>query len=105
MAAESNRIGLGSCPVCASPKAHYTVSKKQLVCVTCNSCNFQGFARSDRSDELLRAKIIPAQPPESVSPPTPVAAAVQAGRQPEPEPVAQPVIHAPKPKARSFMSW
>lgn len=104
MADESNRIGLGSCPVCKSPKAHYTVTKKQLACVTCNTCNFQGFSRSDRSDELLRALIIPATPPADVSPPTPVAAVVQASRAPAPEPVAEPQIHTP-PKRRSLMSW
>ncbi len=102
--AESNRIGLGSCPVCKSPKAHFTLTKKQLTCVTCNACNFQGFCRSDRSDELLRANIIPAAPPAEVSLPTPVAAVVQAGREPIPEPVAEPQIHTP-PKRRSLMSW
>ena len=81
---ESTRIGMGTCPVCASPKSHYTLSKKGLVCVTCNACNFQGFARSERSDEILRAKIKPATPPESVSPPTPVANAVQAATEPAP---------------------
>lgn len=84
--AESSRIGLGSCPVCKSPKAHYTLSKKNLVCVTCNACNFQGFARSDRSDEILRQNIVPA----AVSELTPVAAAVQQTRQPDPEPAPTP---------------
>lgn len=61
---DTQKIGAGVCPVCASHKAQFSVTKKQLVCVTCNACNFQGFARSDRSDELLRAKIkaAPVQP-------------------------------------------
>jgi len=94
---ESTRIGPGSCPVCASPKAHYTLSKKGLVCVTCNSCNFQGFARSERSDEILRAKIKPAAA-ETVANPDPVPAAV---------PVA-PGATKPPPeteKRRSLLSW
>lgn len=99
MAAESARIGLGSCPVCASPKAHYTLSKKGLVCVTCNSCNFQGFARSERSDEILRGHI---KPPESVSPVAPVAAAAA-------EVVNTPPTVTKKPEAPerrgSLMSW
>lgn len=94
--AESTRIGLGSCPVCASPKAHYTLSKKGLVCVTCNGCNFQGFARSERSDEILRAKIKPtAADPVANPDPAPVAVAVvpSATKPPETE------------KRRSLLSW
>lgn len=101
MAAESARIGLGSCPVCASPKAHYTLSKKGLVCVTCNSCNFQGFARSERSDEILRGHIKPGAAP---------------GADPEPAQALDPADEAdqlpvptetkPQPQRRgSFMSW
>lgn len=96
MAAESARIGLGSCPVCASPKAHYTLSKKGLVCVTCNSCNFQGFARSERSDEILRGHI---KPPESVSAPTPVAAAAAETTEPVTEKTE------PAQQRKSFLSW
>lgn len=54
---ESKTIGAGRCPCCGSLKARFTVSKSQLAVVTCNACNFQGFSRSDRSDELLRANI------------------------------------------------
>lgn len=90
---ESTRIGLGSCPVCASPKAHYTLSKKGLVCVTCNGCNFQGFARSERSDEILRAKIKPAA--ETVAEPVlePAAEADQIPVPPTP------------PRRRSLLEW
>lgn len=95
---DSNRIGLGSCPLCTSPKAHYTLSKKGLVCVTCNSCNFQGFARSERSDEILRGNIKPSTPPAEVSQLTPVAAAVD-------EVAADPPPVTEKPKRGSLMSW
>jgi hypothetical protein len=51
-------IGTGRCPIgCGSHKARYTVSKSLLAVGTCNTCNTQVFARSDRSDEVLRANI------------------------------------------------
>jgi hypothetical protein len=62
MAAEENLIGKGTCPVCGSEKARFTISKKQLACMTCNACNCQIFARSDFSDEKLRACVRPAAP-------------------------------------------
>lgn len=64
---ETQKIGTGVCPVCTSNKAQFTVTKKQLVCMTCNACNCQIFSRSDRSDELLRARIkaAPVQPDTS----------------------------------------
>jgi hypothetical protein len=56
-------IGVGRCPIgCGSTKARYTLSRKQLAVGTCNACNTQVFARSDRSDEVLRANIIKADP-------------------------------------------
>ncbi len=98
--AESNRIGTGRCPVCASGKAHYTLSKKGLVCVTCNGCNFQGFARSERSDELLRANIAPAAAeaaPAEATPPAATAAPAAKVDQVETPPPAE------KPRRSSFM--
>lgn len=99
---ESTRIGLGSCPVCASPKAHYTLSKKGLVCVTCNGCNFQGFARSERSDEILRAHIKPEAAPGADPVPDPAPApvlnpAAEADQNPAPPPKPQP--------RKSLLSW
>lgn len=82
-------IGQGACPVCRSPKARYSVSSKQLAVVTCNACNFQGFARSDRSDEILRQNIAPATPPADPVPPAPAP-----GDPPAPAPEPEP----PKPK-------
>ena len=69
-------IGAGRCPIgCGSTKARYTVSAKQLAVGTCNACNCQVFARSDRSDELLRANIIKSDPapadPAPAQPPAP----------------------------------
>lgn len=55
--ASAQQIGRGSCPVCEHDKARFAVSVKNLVCMTCDSCNTQVFARSDRSDELLRKRI------------------------------------------------
>lgn len=96
--AEDNRIGSGRCPVCHSDKARFTVTKKQLACVTCNGCNFQGFARSDRSDELLRKHIKAEAAPEP-SPPTPAPPAPT----PEPAPAPSPAP-APAAKAGGLMS-
>lgn len=60
-------IGVGRCPIgCGSHKARYTLSAKSLAVATCNACNCQVFARSDRSDETLRGNIAPAVTPEPV---------------------------------------
>lgn len=66
---ESVKLGQGTCPVCRSPKARYTLSAKGLAVITCNGCNFQGFARSERSDELLR-DLIPKAPAPAADPVT-----------------------------------
>ena len=57
-AARDNEIGRCRCPVCSSDRARLRVSAKQLAYITCDSCNLQAFARSDRSDEKLRALLI-----------------------------------------------
>lgn len=67
MAAE--QIGKARCPLCASEKATLSLSKKGLACLTCMGCSCQIFARSERSDEKLRALAIGAKPPEA--PPAP----------------------------------
>lgn len=97
---ESVKLGTGRCPVCGSVKARYTLSAKQLAVITCNACNFQGFARSEHSDEKLRALITPeaapAPPPDPAADPSPA---------PTPAPVpAPPPPPAPAPR-RSFMQW
>ncbi len=106
----ATRIGLGRCPVCASPKAHFTLSKKGLVCVTCNGCNFQGFARSERSDEILRGHIgkddqVAAPPPAPAAAPAPVARIETRPSSPgEPAPTPAPARSSTEGR-RSFMSW
>lgn len=78
-------IGTGRCPIgCGSHKARYTLSAKNLAVGTCNACNCQVFARSDRSDELLRANIITDKPAPAPSDPTPAPA-------PQADPPADPV--------------
>lgn len=94
---DANRIGPGRCPVCASPKARYTLSKNGLCVVTCNACNFQGFARSERSDSLLRELIASEAPP-----PVPPAKDPPTGPGSPPLP---PPIPTPQPERRSFMTW
>lgn len=90
MAAET--IGRCRCPVCASDKARLSLAKSGLPVVTCNACNFQGFARSDNSDRQLRALLLP-----TAGLPAPAAAPAPA----EPPPPAAP---AAPPAPRGF-SW
>jgi hypothetical protein len=72
----AEKIGRCRCPVCKSDRASLTLAKSRLSVLTCNGCNFQGFARSDKSDELLRARLIPegspAPEPVRETPPVPV---------------------------------
>jgi len=91
MAAE--KIGLARCPVCKSGGASVSLSKKLLVCMTCNACNLQIFARSGRSDELLRACITA---PPTASPQT---APEAAKPEPAPTPSIAPVAPAVAPPA------
>ena len=87
MAAEL--IGRCKCPLCHSDKARLTLAKSQLAVITCNGCNFQGFARSDRSDELLRARVVADAPPAQDPAPPP----------PAPAPAATPIATPPAPVA------
>lgn len=96
---ESVKLGQGTCPVCRSPKARFTLSGKGLCVITCNGCNFQGFARSERSDELLRdlipkAAADPAPGADPAPPPAPAPA----------DPPAAPPPPQPQPR-KSFLSW
>lgn len=56
MAAEL--IGPARCPVCSGDKARLSLAKSKLTVLTCNGCNLQVFARSDRSDEKLRLLLL-----------------------------------------------
>lgn len=83
----AERIGAATCPLCKA-EALASVMKTKRVCLTCNRCKFQGFARGDRSDELLRAFIVGALPPD---PPAPApAAAPAAAPAPVPAPARSP---------------
>jgi hypothetical protein len=88
MANTENFIGQGVCPVCGSVKARFTVSKKQLACMACNTCNSQIFARSDYSDEKLRACIRTASPTAVVDTPPPARSAPPLAAPPDPAPSA-----------------
>lgn len=105
MAAEL--IGRCRCPVCSSDKARLSLAKSRLVVITCNGCNFQGFARSDRSDEKLRALLIaepkePQQEPQAATP-APAPAAPPA---PAPKPNTTPSTQADaKPAAWGAFPW
>ena len=81
-------IGRCSCPVCGSDKASLRLSAKQLSYVHCNTCHFQGFARSDHSDGKLRALLI-------AEPIAPAPAALD----------AKPAAPAPTPAAPKRASW
>lgn len=52
-------IGRMKCPICSSKRARVSVSTKGRCCITCNACHFQGFARSDYSDTLIRSVMTP----------------------------------------------
>lgn len=97
---ESVRLGTGRCPVCGSIKARFTLSAKQLAVITCNACNFQGFARSEHSDEKLRALISPE--PSAAPAPAPVADPPAAAPAPTPAPQPEPATTGGR---RSLMSW
>lgn len=81
-------IGNCSCPLCGNNKARVKLSKAQLAVLTCNSCNCQLFARSDRSDELVRKLIKIEQPP---APPA---------AKPDDEPAPKPAKEKPADKTR-----
>lgn len=79
----ADRIGPATCPVCKA-EALASAMKTGRVCITCNRCKAQLFARGDRSDELLRAYIVGALPADPPAPgpapaPAPAPAAKPAG--------------------------
>lgn len=95
--AAEREIGRCVCPVCRSDRAHLRVSSKGLAYVVCNTCQVQAFARSDRSDELLRAM----HRPDAAAP----AAAPAASPAPAPaaEPTPTPTPDAPKARAWGWL--
>lgn len=85
--AASTPKGRGRCPVCDSPRARFGITARGLLCVTCDACNCQVFARSERSDDLLQARI-------AAEPAAPAAAPAAA---PMPAPVPAPAVAAKRP--------
>ena len=88
MATARIELGRCRCPVCRNDKARLRVSEgKQLAYIHCNACNVQVFARSDRSDELLRGMHIAEAAAAAPSPaPSPVVVPSVAEEKPTPTP-------------------
>lgn len=86
-------LGQCSCPVCSSDRASARLSAKGLAYVVCDACNSQVFARSGKSDQLLRDRIKAQSKPADPAP-NPVPAA-------DPTPAPQPA--PPEPARKS--SW
>lgn len=49
-------LGHAACPLCGG-QSRVTLSKNKLPVLTCSHCGIQLFARSERSDELIRDRI------------------------------------------------
>lgn len=97
-AARENEIGRARCPICSTDRARLRVSGKSLAYICCDTCNVQVFARSDRSDEKLRALHIKEAAPADERPPVPTVTVPSAG----PVPVIVPrQVTAPK----AAMGW
>lgn len=86
MAAEI--IGACRCPLCGG-KARLSLSRNLLPVLTCNGCQIQLFARSDRSDQLCRALLVkaPAEPAAAPAPTPAPSAAPAPSIPPAPAPV------------------
>lgn len=83
----AERIGAATCPLCRG-EALASVMKTKRVCLTCNRCKVQVFARGDRSDELVRGYIVGALPAEPA--PNPLAKPIELQPAPAPAPAAAP---------------
>lgn len=81
-------VGPARCPLCGGT-ARLSVAKSQLGVLTMNCCNAQLFARSDRSDALLRGLVLPPEAPVPAPAPAPAADATEpAGTPVRTEPAA-----------------
>ena len=103
MAAEL--IGVARCPLCGG-RARLSLAKTNLPVMTMNCCNAQLFARSDRSDLLMRGllhapgEVAPEPVATPASAPAPIVTPVRA-ETPEP-------VRTEKPRATLFgglMQW
>lgn len=108
----SDLIGMARCPLCGG-RARLGLAKNQLPVMTMNCCNAQLFARSDRSDSLLRGMLLPADDtPEPKKPaPAPLAAVpttVQAPTVTPVRPAPPESVRTGEPKAENvfgLMKW
>jgi hypothetical protein len=83
------------------------LSKKDLACMTCDSCNCQLFARSGRSDELLRARINKTAQEPAKAPEAPIPSPLPEKTRPAAA-IAAPAPVAPDPKPQrgfGLMKW
>jgi hypothetical protein len=105
-------IGPATCPLCRG-RSRVSLSSKGLPVLTCNGCNIQLFARSDRSDDLVRALLLPADTPAPAPAPEPKPVETRkpvSAPTPSPKPVAPavaPVAPPAGPKKSGFglQSW
>lgn len=100
-------IGACRCPICGKT-ASLRLSNKQLAYILADCCNAQIFARSDKSDRLLRdmhipdgGPALPAPEPAPAPSPTPTPKPAPAAK-PAPEPAPQPEPPAP---SKGGMGW
>lgn len=102
MAAEL--IGLAECwnPKCRSKRARVSLSKSVLPVMTCNACNFQGFARGDLSDEGMRGSIVARAP---AADPAPAQPALLPPAPPPAAPAAAPVPKKPEAPPPKRAGW
>lgn len=111
----SEVIGPARCPLCGGT-ARLSLAKTKLTVMTMNCCNAQLFARSDRSDALMRELLLP--PEAAADPVRPPAPAPQPpartenppapAPQPAPEPVRtgnKPPAPAPAPAFGGLLKW
>lgn len=90
--AVKNKIGNCTCPLCRGVAEVGLSEKSQLVYLVCNCCNIQLFARSGRSDDMVRQLLLPPKAdPAPVADVKPSAPATPKPVQTEPEaPAVQP---------------
>jgi hypothetical protein len=56
-------LGTCTCPNCGYDKAQVREDSRGFAYIKCDECDYQGFARSRRGDEKMRAKLAPASSP------------------------------------------
>lgn len=96
MTADRIEVGKCRCPLCRNEKAAVRVNVKQLAYIMCNACNTQIQARSERSDELIRALVLAAPAKEPAPAPEP---------KPAPVPVRTETAQPAAPAPASGMTW